>query len=60
MKKTMLALIISAASVSSCKKEKTIDTSDRSITVYLQVEAVDFDNVTTTTSTVSTVSVIEP
>ena len=60
MKKTILALIISAASASSCKKEKDTDVSKGSTTVYLQAEAIDFDNVTTTISPVSTVTVIEP
>lgn len=60
MKKTILALIISATAISSCKKEKDTYASKGSTTIHLQIEAIDFDNVTTTISPVSKVTVIEP
>jgi hypothetical protein len=57
MKKMLFAIVI--ISLATACKKSTSDNTETSTTVFIQVEGVDNDNITTTIAPVLTVNVIQ-
>jgi hypothetical protein len=57
MKKMLFAIVI--ISLATACKKSTSDNTETSTTVFIQVEGVDNDNITTTVASVLTVNVIQ-